>query len=120
MKRGDVEVWIITSRHSDQKPTYMQNGVWVENNNNDLYKATDTIGIPRDRIIFTDGRDKCHSIKDQGFTWHLDDDWHEIAEIDKHTECFGITNFGNPKWAKMCLNLINYGTINERNGHSAG
>lgn len=115
VKRDDVEVWVTTTRYSsDAPPKYMKNGVWVEHNNDDLFKDTDAIGIPRDRIVFTNGADKWNHIKDQGFTWHLDDDWHEIQTIDANTKCFGITNFGNPKWATMCKNLINYGSINNK------
>ena len=115
VKRDDVEVWIITSRASeDNPPMYKQNGVWVQIDNSDLFEVADSVGISRDRIIFTNFADKWESIKDQGFTWHLDDDWHEIRSIDANTECEGITNFGNPKWATMCKNLINYGAIKGR------
>lgn len=63
-----VDVWICTFRTKEY--------------NDDLYFITDSLGIPRDKIIFTEMCDKSEFL-DDSFILHLDDD--DMVHYDLRT-----------------------------------
>ncbi len=91
-----VDVWICTSRLSDQEAP---NNQW----NEDLYAVAEEIGIPKPNIIFCSMNDKYEYLK--GFVWHLDDDHIELDLINQHTTTKGISVYG--KYKHKCNKLLN-------------
>ena len=72
-----TEVWIVTSRAPGPQ-------------NRDLMKIAFELGIPEERIVFTDGAYKWSSLKHHGIEVHFDDMEDEILEINNQTECKGV------------------------------
>lgn len=70
-----AEVYVTTSRHSDI----------AHNWNADVLRICQRVGIPPDRIRFTDGELKYRFLQD--FDLHFDDDDVEIGWINKHPHC---------------------------------
>lgn len=105
IERG-VEVWITTSRHSDKDDD------WAKDWNDDLYEVTDRLGIPRERIRFTNMVDKYKFFLEEDFIWHLDDDWVCNRLINRHTKTKAITHIGSGNWINKCNKLIKkYGNV---------
>ena len=98
INRG-IDVWVCTARFSDKRAPSPD---W----NKDLYEVTDSLGIPRNKIIFVEMADKYKFLENQGFIWHLDDDWVELNMLNKFTNVKGISSFGNPKWKFKCDKLL--------------
>lgn len=92
------DVWICTSRLCPEKAP---NNQW----NDDLFYVATMLGIPREKIIFTNYEDKAEHLTEE-FIWHLDDDWFEINEINRQKKVVGISNFGNKQWKKQCKELL--------------
>lgn len=107
-----IEVWVITSRFGDDElyKKFFQTSTNVDLTNSDLREVTDKIGIPEERIHFTNMRDKWEFIEDRGFYFHLDDDWIELEMINSRTRTKGISIFGNPHWKRECESAIIRGT----------
>ena len=103
-----IEVWVVTSRFGDDElyKKFFHTTTNVDLTNSDLREITDKVGIPEERIHFTNMRDKWEFIENRGFTWHLDDDWIELEMINSRTLTKGISVFGNPDWQKQCEALI--------------
>ena len=99
------EVWIVTTRHSNET---MNN----DHYNDDLFEVAKECGINFNNIHFTDHQDKWQFLKDKGFIFHLDDDWHELRCIQRNIKgTMAISSFGNPKWKHKCQKAIkNYET----------
>jgi hypothetical protein len=72
------DVYVTTSRHQIS-PFY---------NNTKVYDIAESVGIPANKVRFTDGRDKYLFLKD--FDIHFDDDSYEIDLINVMTKCVGI------------------------------
>lgn len=98
--KNGVEVWICTSRFS---PENAHRKDW----NDDLFAVASKVGIPKDRVIFTNMANKSEVIKDMGFIWHLDDDWIELDFINADTKTKGISVFGQNNWMNKCIKLLN-------------
>ena len=90
-----VEVWVCTSRCTTENAPNKQ---W----NDDLFKVSDGLGIPRERIIFTGYANKSEFLKDKGFKWHIDDDNIELSFIRSDTDIIPIFLFGNENWKEEC------------------
>ena len=98
------EVWICTSRYDDDS---IPVGFWkTKDVNLDLYKVTDSLGIPRERIKFMNMEEKHTFVKDMDFMFHLDDDWIEINWINRYTSTKGISCFGNTMWKAKCNKIL--------------
>ena len=69
-------IWIITRRFLDESE--------------DVYKVADELGIPRTRIIFTNGRWKYQVMRGMNIDYHFDDKLDEINQIEKWTKTKGI------------------------------
>ena len=105
IKKGII-VWVVTSRAStDNQPNWIINGIKSKRGNDDLFYLTDKLGIPRDRIVFTNHDFKTKFLP-KGCIWHLDDDWTEINDINSNSGIKGISQFGNKNWKQDCLSLL--------------
>lgn len=102
------EVWILTSRYDNEHlvTVYNMDEKYADMTNEDLFECASILGIPEERIIFTNLVDKYHFLKDKDFLFHLDDDWVENNRINKHTKCVGISSI-NPNWKQKCLRVLN-------------
>lgn len=102
-----IEVWVVTSRaDTDNQPDWIINGFRQKQGNDDLFKITDELKIPRNRIIFTNHEFKSNFLPN-GCIWHLDDDWTEIRDIELNNKTIkGISQFGNKNWKSDCLSLL--------------
>ncbi len=94
------EVWIVTSRHEIQDLS----GNKV--NNDDLFEIVNEIGIKKECIKFTCGKNKSEFLKDKGFLWHLDDDIIELSFIRTNTNVFPIWRWHGNDWKNQCKDLI--------------
>jgi hypothetical protein len=92
------EIWVCTSRLSPENATTKE---W----NDDLFEVTDRLGIPRERIIFTNYTDK-YELLDDKFKVHLDDDSYELKLINKHTDIVGISVWGNSVWKRKSDRIL--------------
>jgi hypothetical protein len=91
------DVYVLTSRYDElTKHNYILNP-----NNQDLYKVTDRLGIGREKIRFQCMRPKAEYLYNTNVIWHLDDDWKEVNEINRHTKTKAI-DVALKNWKKQC------------------
>jgi len=108
MSKG-VEAWIVTSRLDDKTYslkyfTSLDIGILA---NADLYEVSSNLGIPRDRVVFTNGEYKWHFFKaNPGFAWHIDDDWMENNYIIRYAKTPSINSWGNSSWSTKCTRIL--------------
>ena len=74
IKNGN-EVFVVTKR-----------GI---NNQSDVYAVSDRLGIPRERVIFTDGKYKVKYLRNLFIDCHYDDTQEEIDKINRTTGVLG-------------------------------
>jgi len=100
------EVWIITSRHSDESAK-SKSWWWVLNQNKNLFDVANKCGIREEHIHFTNGVDKVNFIKGKGFAFHLDDDIDELILIlDNSDPCVPL-HVDHFEWKENCLEVLN-------------
>jgi acid phosphatase class B len=75
IKNGD-SVYIVTRRH--------------ERDNKAVFKIADELGIPHDKVYFTNGHLKWETIKRLGIDIHYDNNLNEIQKINENTNAKGI------------------------------
>lgn len=87
------DVHIVTSRFEnidDYLPV-----VWPDGHT-DLYNVAKELNISKEKIHFTNMKDKyLFFIENEGFLWHLDDDFIELKKINKNTKTVGISVNGS-------------------------
>lgn len=89
---GD-EVWITTSRLSSDHGR-AKGWPWIIRQNEQLFEVAKELGIPEDRIKFTEGEDKWKFL--YTFDIHFDDDEYEIESINENlTDCCGVLIYKN-------------------------
>lgn len=103
-----IEIWIVTSRRDcehyiDYHKTNLHDGELV---NKDLFEIAEQLGIPNERIHFTNFEFKYLFLKDKDFIWHLDDSLEEIKLIYSHTKVKPISYFYNPNWKGKCEKIL--------------
>lgn len=82
------EVWITTSRLSSDHGR-SKGWPWIITQNETLFKLAEEIGIPEDKIKFTEGDYKWKSL--YTFDIHFDDDTLEIELINENlADCCGV------------------------------
>jgi len=82
------EVWITTSRLSSEHGR-SKGWPWIITQNEFLFEIAEQVGIPVDRIKFTEGEDKWKSL--YNFDIHFDDDELEIELINQNLDnCCGV------------------------------
>jgi len=80
MDKG-CDVWVVTSRFDDSKS---------REGNADLFAVTDSLGIPRDKVVFTNMEWKYEMLKSLGIDVHLDDYFVELNML-KTEKVIGIS-----------------------------
>lgn len=91
------ELWIVTSRCATE-PALERGWHWVERQNQELYDVAEQVGIPRERIVFTEHVDKIEFLEGKGFVVHVDDDPDELWEIRKSGDPCGVVNVDHSDW----------------------
>jgi hypothetical protein len=82
------EVWITTSRLSSDHGR-SKGWPWIITQNDKLFAIAKDLGIPEDKIKFTEGDDKWKCL--YTFDIHFDDDYVEIELINENLpDCCGI------------------------------
>lgn len=82
------EVWITTSRLSTEHGK-SKSWPWIITQNEHLFEIAEKVGIPKDKIKFTEGEDKWKSL--YNFDIHFDDDDVEIDLIQENLpNCCGV------------------------------
>lgn len=103
LARG-VDVWVVTSRYDDLHIHRYE----PENNfnNDDLWKLVDEIGIPRNRVRFTNMEWKVEYLMGTNVIWHLDDNPRELFEIKAmNLKTIGIQVEAG-SWKNKCERLL--------------
>jgi len=99
------EVWIVTSRISDEtaQEEYTCNYTLdrIFKSNKKLFRVADNVGIKREHIIFCNFTMKIDSIEGKGFAFHLDDDVDELMAIKSRDTCRPI-NVNHFDWEFDC------------------
>jgi uncharacterized HAD superfamily protein len=87
----NIKVFVITSRFKKR--------------NQDLYKVTNKLKIPKDQIIMTERKPKVYFINKLNLVWHLDDNDYELSEIANNSNCKAI-DVKSQKWLSFCEKLL--------------
>ena len=99
-----LEVWIYTSRYDTDEAIKRFHSSKC---NDDLFKIAREVGIPLERIRFTNMELKSELIKGKDILWHLDDDTIEVDFINEDTFCIGVERSSKNDWLKECNEIIN-------------
>lgn len=78
--KSGYEIYITTTRKSDE-----DSDVKI---NDDLREVAQKLGIPNERIRYTNLESKAPLL--HGFALHYDDDAEQIDEINEETDCLGL------------------------------
>ena len=100
------DVWIVTSRCATE-PALAKGWWWVEKQNQELYDVADSVGIPRDKIVFTEHVDKIIYLNGKEFVFHLDDDVEELIAIMQSGDLCKPINVEHMDWEQDCNKLLN-------------
>jgi len=101
INRG-IEVWIVTSRMSDEDIANSFQPWTRPNANLDLLETAERLGIPLENVKFTAHVDKIEFLKDKDFVFHLDDDVHELIEIMSSSDSCQPLNVDYFSWRENC------------------
>jgi uncharacterized HAD superfamily protein len=71
------DVYIITARNEKTM-------------SNNVYVVSDRLGIPRSRVIFTNGKDKWEAVKEYGIDVHYDNRTEQVDKIKKFTDAKAV------------------------------
>ena len=99
------DVWIVTSRCATE-PALAKGWWWVEKQNQELYDVADSVGIPRDKIVFTEHVDKIIYLNGKEFVFHLDDDVEELIAIMQSDDLCKPINVEHMDWEQDCNKLL--------------
>jgi hypothetical protein len=99
------DVWIVTSRCATE-PALAKGWHWVEKQNQELYDVAESVGIPRDKIVFTEHVDKIEYLEGKNFLFHIDDDEHELIEIIKSGDPCKVVNVDHSDWLFHCNEIL--------------
>lgn len=96
-----VDVYVLTYRYND-----LHAHKWKQNpTNEDMYKVTDAIGIPRHKIMFTNFTDKHHFLKDTFVALHIDDCPRQISTC-RASVLTPIVDALQKDCIQQCLNIL--------------
>ena len=99
------EVWIVTSRFGDEEGL-AKNWNWIPGQNEKVFAAAEDIGIPKERIVFTNMAPKIDFLKGKGFALHLDDDDIELMDIFSSKDACSAINANHSDWEYFCREEI--------------
>jgi hypothetical protein len=111
ISRG-IEVWICTARFdSIEKYTgdFMSKYkiLSIKEEHEHLFNVADRCGISRDHIKFMNMAYKSEFfLENEGFLWHLDDDYVECREINQNTKTVAVSCANGSNWRHKCERLI--------------
>ena len=101
-----VEVWIVTSRISNEqaKLEYKDNYTLdrIYKSNKKLFRVADNVGIKREHINFCNFTNKIEFIKGKNFIFHLDDDSDELIAIFESKDSCQPINVNHMDWEIDC------------------
>lgn len=107
-----IDVWVTTRRFQnlDDYTREFQRAYGIINlarEHEKLFEICKEIGIPREKIRFTNMDNKYKYLGDnEGFLWHLDDDYVECREINQYTKTVAISCANGSNWKHKCERLI--------------
>ena len=101
-----IDVWIVTSRTSTED-IIARNWTWSFSQNEIVFEVAEECGIPKEKVIFTDHKDKINFLKGKDFLFHLDDDGYELIEILESEDSCAPLNVNHFSWKENCLELLN-------------
>lgn len=110
MLREGVEVWITTRRY-DKVEKYTDaflatyNIKSLKKQHGYLFELAEEIGIPLERIIFTNMKSKYIDLNIFKPVWHLDDDLNELYEINNRSKTIGI-HVESKNWKEKCERFL--------------
>ena len=105
MAQAGHEVWIVTSRFSDEE-ALSKSWHWIPGQNEKVFAAADDIGIPAERIVFTNKSPKIEFLEGKGFALHLDDDADELMDIFSSKDPCAPINANHSDWEYFCREEI--------------
>ena len=100
------EVWIVTSRFSDEAAKEKK-WHWIEGQNQKLFDVAEDCGIKKENIQFTCMESKSVFLKDKGFVFHLDDDDIELMDIFESKDSCRAIHVDHFEWKETCQNILN-------------
>lgn len=100
IRRG-YKIYIITRRYG---PGFCKLGFGMEHIK--VFALAQELGIPRERIIFTNREWKYRFVNSIGGFMHFDDDNEEIVLINQHTPHIIPVYLGNPGWEEKLVQKI--------------
>lgn len=113
------EVWIVTTRYDNetaktvnwrmiaQDSDTIDYPTYVKEKNEELFAIADEVGIPRERIKFTNMAWKYSFLRDEGFDLHLDDNPKELNLINQHSKSTGAIGCkGTNTWKEKCEKVL--------------
>lgn len=107
-----VDVWITTRRFENidsyTRDFQRQYGIInLAREHQKLFDICKELGIPREKIRFTNMDNKYKYLgENEGFLWHLDDDYEECKEINQHTKTVAVSCSNGSNWRHKCDRLI--------------
>jgi hypothetical protein len=99
------EVWIVTSRFSDEAAKE-KNWHWIEGQNQRLFYVAEECGIKKENIQFTCMESKSVFLKDKGFIFHLDDDDIELMDIFESKNSCRAIHVDHFEWKETCQDIL--------------
>ncbi len=99
------DVWVITARYDQLNIhrwtyDYTVSNTW-------LWEIIDGLGLPREKVIFTNMRPKALYLVHTNIIWHLDDDDMELYDIDETCQNTIGINVKLDNWEEECDKLLN-------------
>lgn len=105
-------VHIVTRRYDSTERytadfTARYNILDLEKEHQYLFEVADKCGIKPENIHFMNMDDKFKFfVENEGFLWHLDDDYWEVVDINKWSKTIGISCASGSNWRHKCERLI--------------
>jgi len=99
------EVWIVTSRFSDEKAKENK-WHWIEGQNQKLFDVAEECGIKKENIKFTCMESKSYFLEGKGFIFHLDDDDIELMDILESKDSCRPIHVDHFEWEETCQDIL--------------
>lgn len=100
------EVWVCTSRYENCSDYLWRR--WEKDCHEDLKKVISELGIPWERVIFTNMQDKWYKMQELGFNplFHLDDDSIELNGINRNLKTTKAISCTGGGWKKKLEKIV--------------
>ena len=80
---GGADIWVLTSR-TDDYIRFEGKIIGYQGFNKDLYGVCQRLGIPKEKILYTNGSYKYELFLEHKFDLHFDDDFKEVEMINRN------------------------------------